>query len=63
MTEEPEKQLEQLQAQSDQLQEQIDEARQDWERKKADDKVPGAVGDVTEMDADDAPETDYPAKG
>jgi hypothetical protein len=62
MEREPEQDLEELQEQTDQLGEQIEEAREDWQAKKDDDKVPGALGDVTEMDADDAPETDYPSK-
>lgn len=60
---EPEQEIEQLQEESDRLEEDIEQARKDWERKKSDAAVPGAVGDVTEMDEDsETPETDYPAK-
>lgn len=34
-----------LERESEQLGKEIDETRDDWERKKADDQVPGAGGD------------------
>lgn len=60
---EEEREIERLERDGERVEDRIEEARADWERKKADDGVPGAVGDVAEMDAEDAPETDYPAKG
>ncbi|MDA0161926.1 hypothetical protein OM076_16750 [Solirubrobacter ginsenosidimutans] len=41
---EHEQQADELQELSEQVGDDIAEAREDWERKKADDKVPGAQG-------------------
>lgn len=54
------REIERLEDRSEHVDEQIEQARADWERKKADDGVPGAVGDVTDMSGDEAPETDFP---
>ncbi|MDA0183510.1 hypothetical protein OJ997_24590 [Solirubrobacter phytolaccae] len=40
----PEDEVEELQKRSNELGEEIADAREDWERKQADDAVPGAVG-------------------
>jgi phage shock protein A len=39
-----EREIDDLDDQAEQLQDEIDAAKADWERKKADDSVPGAVG-------------------
>lgn len=54
------REIERLEDRSEHVEEQIEETRADWERKKADDRVPGAVGDVTDMAGDRAPETAFP---
>lgn len=41
-----ESEADRLEERSDELGEQIEDAREDWERKKADDGVPGAVEDA-----------------
>jgi hypothetical protein len=53
MSEQPERELEEMEERSDRLEDEIDDAREDWERKQADSGVPGAVGEP-----DDAPEID-----
>lgn len=59
-----EAEVDQLEHRSDALGEEIDEAREDWERKKADDSVPGAVenavGDASDQDEDPPPESQGP---
>jgi chaperonin cofactor prefoldin len=40
-----EREIDDLEEQADKLQEEIDSTKADWERKKHDDAVPGAVGD------------------
>jgi hypothetical protein len=62
MEREPERDLEEMQEQADRLAERTEAARDEWDEKKADSGVPGALEDVAEMDAGDAPETDYPSK-
>jgi hypothetical protein len=59
---EVERELDDMGEQSDRLEGEIDDAREDWERKKRDSKVPGAAGEPEEAD-EPGPETDYPAKG
>ena len=49
---EAERDVEEMQEQSDRLGDEIDDAREDWERKKADSSVPGAVGDPQESEDD-----------
>jgi t-SNARE complex subunit (syntaxin) len=39
-----ERELDDMEEQADNLQEEIEATRADWERKKEDDSVPGAVG-------------------
>ena len=50
--------LDDMERRSERLEDQIDETRRDWERKKADDSVPGAEGDPER--AAQEPETDLP---
>ena len=52
MNERPEDELDDMQEQSDRLGDEIDDAREDWERKKADSSVPGAVGEPDESEDD-----------
>jgi hypothetical protein len=63
MTEEPERQLEEMQERADKLEEEIEDVRKDWERKKADPSVPGAAGDPSKAEDGPQPETSYPSKG
>ncbi len=58
----PERDLEGLQAQADSLGDQITEAREDWEQKKASDSVPGAGGDPLAAQSDDGAAA-FPAVG
>jgi hypothetical protein len=46
VSEEPEREVEEMQERADKLEDEIDEARKDWERKKADPSVPGASSDA-----------------
>jgi hypothetical protein len=52
VTEQPERELEEMQERAEKLEDQIDEVREDWERKKADSSVPGAVGEPDESEDD-----------
>jgi hypothetical protein len=45
MTEQPEREVEEMQQRSDRLEEEIEDVREDWERKKQDSSVPGAPPD------------------
>ncbi len=49
MSEEPEREVEEMEERSEKLEDDIDEVRKDWERKKADPGIPGALKD----DSDD----------
>ena len=62
MTENPEREAEEMQERSDRLEEQIEDTREDWERKKRDSSVPGAAGDPDR--AEEGPEKGarYPTK-
>ena len=53
-----EKQADELQERSDKLGEEISDAREDWERKQADPKVPGATGEPASESELPAPEPD-----
>jgi hypothetical protein len=53
-----EKQADELQEQSDKLGEDISDAREDWERKQADPKVPGATGEPASESELPPPEPD-----
>jgi hypothetical protein len=61
--EEAEYELADMEQQADRLGDEIEATREDWERKKRDDKVPGAGGAPQEAESDPGPEADYPAKG
>jgi hypothetical protein len=59
-----ERELADMEQRSEQLEDQIDDARQDWEAKQADSKVPGAAGDPDRAEeGGDHPETAVIAKG
>jgi hypothetical protein len=63
VSEEPEREVEEMQERADKLEGEIDEVRKDWERKKADPSVPGAAGDPQKAEKGPQPETNYPSKG
>jgi hypothetical protein len=57
--EQPEREVEEMEERSERLGEEISEARQDWERKQSDDRVPGAGGEPKEaMPPPEPDETD-----
>ena len=59
-----ERDLADMEERADQLGDRIGEARDDWEAKKQDSKVPGAAGDPDQAEeGGQHPETAYPAKG
>jgi phage shock protein A len=51
-----EREIDDLDDQAEQLQDEIDAAKADWERKKADDSVPGAVGKTEIREEGPSPE-------
>ncbi len=53
--------LHELQERSDKLGDEIDSAGEEWERRKADDSVPGAAGAPEQADGPE-PEAEYPNK-
>jgi hypothetical protein len=53
-----EKQADELQERSDKLGEEISDVREDWERKQADPKVPGATGEPASESELPPPEPD-----
>jgi hypothetical protein len=63
VTEQPERELDEMEQRAEKLEDQIDEVREDWERKKADSSVPGAAGDPEKAEDGPQPETNYPSKG
>lgn len=63
MTEQPERELEDMQDRTDELGDEIEAVREDWERKKGDSSVPGAAGDPDSAEEGPQPETSYPSKG
>lgn len=58
-----EKELDDMQEQSERLGGRISDTRDDWERKKRDDNVPGAAGDPEQAEGDLPPEADYTGRG
>ncbi|MDP9406147.1 MAG: hypothetical protein M3O86_06040 [Actinomycetota bacterium] len=58
-----ERELDDMQHESEQLEGRIDETRTDWERKKADASVPGALGDPQAAEGDLPPEANYTSRG
>jgi hypothetical protein len=63
VSENPERELDDMQERSDRLEEEIEGVREDWERKKSDPSVPGAAGNPERADEGQQPETNYPSKG
>ena len=63
MSEEPEREVDEMQKRADRLEDEIDDVREDWERKKRDSRIPGAAGDPERADEGPRPETNYPSKG
>jgi hypothetical protein len=63
VTENPERDVEEMQERSDRLEDEINDVREDWERKKRDSSVPGAAGDPDRAEEGPKPETNYPSKG
>lgn len=62
--EQAERELDDMEKRAEKLGDHIDDARQDWEAKKADSKVPGAAGDPDRAEEGGRhPETAYPGKG
>ena len=49
-----ERELEDMEEQSERLEGEIDDTREDWERKKRDDRVPGAGGSPDETGSGDS---------
>jgi hypothetical protein len=60
--EELEFELAEMQERTDALEEEIAGAGEQWERRKADDGVPGAAGEPEQADGPE-PEAEYPSKG
>ena len=58
-----EQEADRLEERTDALGEQIDQTREDWERKKADSRVPGAAGDPEAAEGDLPPEGNYTQRG
>jgi hypothetical protein len=56
-----ERELDEMQEHTDKLGEEIEGAGEEWERRKADDKVPGAAGEPEQADGPE-PEAEYPNK-
>jgi hypothetical protein len=61
----PEREVEDKQERSEQLERDIAEVREDWERKQADEHVPGATDEPRPGDEESEgppPEAEYPSK-
>jgi hypothetical protein len=56
-----ERELDEMQERSENLGEEIEGAGDEWERRKADDRVPGAAGEPEQADGPE-PEAEYPNK-
>jgi hypothetical protein len=63
MSEQPERDADEMEERTGRLEEEISDAREDWERKKSDSSVPGAAGEPEKADEGPQPETSYPSKG
>jgi hypothetical protein len=48
MSERPEREIDEMEERSERLEDEIEEAREDWDRKKADPRVPGAPSEDDE---------------
>ena len=58
-----ERQLDAMQHESDKLEGRIDQTREDWERNKADESVPGAGGDPEAAEGGLPPEANEASSG
>jgi predicted nucleic acid-binding Zn-ribbon protein len=58
-----ERELHDMEERSERLEDDIADVREDWERKKADDGVPGAAGQPEQAEGDLPPEADYTTPG
>ena len=58
-----ERELDAMQHESDELEGRIEETRTDWERKKADESVPGAAGDPQAAEGGLPPEANEQTSG
>ena len=58
-----ERELDSMQHESEKLEGRIEETRTDWERKKADESVPGAGGDPAAAEGGLPPEANYTSSG
>ena len=56
-----ERELDEMQERADRLGDEIDDAGEEWDRRKADDRVPGAAGEPGQADGPE-PEAEYPNK-
>jgi hypothetical protein len=56
-----ERELDDMDERQEQLGEEIEQAGEDWERKKKDERVPGAAGEPEKADGP-KPEAEYPNK-
>jgi hypothetical protein len=63
VSEEPEREVDEMRRRVDHLEDEIDKVREDWERKKGDSRIPGAAGDPESAEEGPRPETNYPSKG
>jgi len=58
-----ERELDDMAHESERVKDHIEDARTDWERKKADESVPGAGGDPQAAEGDVPPEANYTTSG
>jgi len=63
VSEQPEREIDEMQERADRLDDEIGKVREDWERKKRDPSIPGAAGDPERAEEGPQPETNYPSKG
>ena len=56
-----ERELEEMEERAESLGDDIEDAGDEWERRKADDRVPGAAGEPEQADGPE-PEAEYPNK-
>jgi hypothetical protein len=62
---EPERELEDMEEHSERLKREIEDVREDWQRKQADEHVPGATAEPKPGDEESEgppPEAEYPSK-
>jgi hypothetical protein len=65
MSGEPERQVEDMEEHSERLKREIEDVREDWQRKQADEHVPGATAEPKPGDEESEgppPEAEYPSK-